>query len=187
MTDEIRQNAHKFAFLVHLFPEKTIEDRKGPNFAKDPKDVIQGFITLLGMPGVLINTAIWGAIELGLVEEPDGKTGYVKFKHAPVDGWEFGPSVDNFEGALLFAFGRLALKHTDLEETYLGNWVAGINGRDVLISMRHMLEDGRLVEYHIKDGENDYKFFSLAKNAHHKWGQLQFKKNPLEKEEPAEK
>lgn len=162
MTERMKQNAQKFAYLVKAYPEKTVPE----------------VIALLQMGPIDINTAIWAAVDLGYVTDIDKKDQRSRVAKLPKT-WDFGQDEADLEAALLYAFGKLSEQEKDLEENYLSNWVAGYAAQDSLIAVKRLLEQDLLHEYEIEDGENKYIFYTLKAHAGKNWGQKQFKTNPL--------
>jgi hypothetical protein len=164
---KIQQDAHKFAYLVKAYPEKTA----------------QQIIDLFFITKADVNAAIWAAVELGIITDVDPNTGYMGFKKAPK--WDFGENVNAIEDTLTYAFQKLGVQEKDMEENYLAEWTQGYFPHDILIAIRHLLETDVLHEYELEDGENKHIFYTLKKNAGKNWGQKQFKTNPLTGEENA--
>ena len=184
ITEKMLHNANKFAFLVKAYPKHTLGQ----------------LIKLFQASAIDINTAIMAATELGFIGEPDKKTGMAKLAKPPAI-WDFGKEQMDLQDAIVYGFSRLALKETDLEESFLlGNnflsgdettpsgWLAGYPAHDVLIAIKALESDHRLAQYDIEDtltakgknGEpNIYTFFTLYVNRDKKWGLKQFKKDPL--------
>lgn len=161
------QDAHKVAYLIQQFPKHTMAE----------------IIALLVMPAIDINTAIWAAQDMNLIGEPDEKTGKAELLEPP-KSWDFGTDEKHLENVLLYCFGQLAKKETDLEETYLSNWTNGYTAHDVLIALRRLLESRQLAEYQIDDTDkqgvvNAYTFFTLYDNREQLWGTKQFKEPPV--------
>lgn len=156
-------NANKFTYLVKQYPEHKLEQ----------------LVSLLSTPAIDINTAVWYAVELGFVAEPDKKTGKVELLKQP-DSWDFGPDYGALEDMLLYAFQQTAKQKTDLEENYVSNWTLGHPSHDVMIAMLRLLEDERIAKYVIEDGENPYTFYTLFENRKKLWGRKQFNKDPLD-------
>lgn len=161
MNDRIKLNALKFAYLVGEYPEKSATD----------------LIALLQMAPIDINTSIWAAVELGYISEMDQETKHFELMKHP--DWEFGPEIEYLEEALTYAFEKINADEKDMEENYLANWLAGYPAHDTLIAVKHLLADEILHEYQIEDGENNYIFYTLKRNAGKNWGAKQFKENPL--------
>lgn len=189
VTKRISENANKVTFIIQQYPEKNIRE----------------VINMFQLPAIDINTAIWHAQDLGWLTRPDDKDkdGKVEVKNPPEE-WNFGDIEGDLEQAIMYAFNRVAEKETDLEEQYIGQWMAGYATQDVLIAMRRLLNTGKLAEYIIddpvlnkkgkpvkgKDGEplvEHYTFYTLPENIDKKWGQKQFKRNPLEEQPTSEK
>lgn len=181
MTPQGLQNANKFVYLAKAYPEKDVP----------------GLLGLFRLSPIDMNCAIWYALELKWIEIEDRKemrpildkkgqpTGeqevelqYVKVVGQP-DTWGFGEAEEYLEDSLVYAFGKLNAEEKDLEENYLGNWLAGYAPQDTLIAVKHLLEDGVLHEYQIEDGDNSYIFYTLKANVGKNWGAKQFKVNPL--------
>lgn len=195
-TKKMLENAHKFVYLVEAYPEKNVGD----------------VIGLFRLSPIDINCAIWVALEKKWLEidereeevetpNPAKPTETIK-KVVPVQYfkvlqrpkvWDFGADVQELEDNLDFAFGKLNAEEKDLEENYLNNWLGGYAPQDVLIAVKHLIEENILHEYQIEDGDSNYIFYTLKENEGKNWGAKQFKTNPLtgepneaEKEEPAD-
>lgn len=172
MNKRIRENANKITFLVEQYPEKSLLE----------------ILKMCQMPSIDMNNALWAAQALKYMWEPDKETGKLKLRTTP-DKWEFGETETNLEEAIIYALKQTAKSETDLEEHYLNQYIGGYFTHDQFIAIRHLVSTGKITEYEIVDGddsENVYLFYSLPKNAHHKWGRKQFKKDPLTKELPDE-
>lgn len=186
VTQRMKENANKFAYLVKAYPEKNVND----------------IINLFRLAPVDVNSAIWLATELNwikidhrkeTVELPDPKkknatiSQEVTIPYAEVTGgpevWDFGSDVKELEDTLQYAFEHINKDENDMEENYLSSWLQGYAPQDSLIAVKHLMEDGVLHEYQLEDGENKYIFYTLKKNADKLWGQKQFKKNPLSGED----
>lgn len=180
---KILNTAHKITFIMQQYPEKKLPD----------------LLTLLAMPAVDINSGLWAAEDLGYITQPNKKTGELAFKSEPADGWDFGQSVSDLKGALVYCMGVLARRQSDLEEFFISKWTAGYPVVDVLVAMKSLLVNGHVVEYELQDQRRDekghvmfaedentplmdnYIFYTLPENAAHQWGKLSFK-NRLEEE-----
>lgn len=162
ITVRMMQNAHKFAYLVNVYPEKEV-----------PK-----VIDLFRISPVDINCAVWAAMENGIVSAPTPENPFVKLLRAPKE-WDFGDDEAELENALLYTFEKLNAEEKDMEENYMHNWSVGYLPQDVLIAVKRLLEKGLLHEYQIEDGESAYIFYTLTKNAGKNWGSKQFKIDPL--------
>lgn len=158
----MQHNAHKFAYLVETYPEKTVSD----------------IIGLFRISPIDINCAIWLAIENGLVSQVNSEQPRAELLRAP-KVWDFGDNVAELEKALEYAFTKLNAEEKDMEENYMANWTTGYYPQDVLIAVKHLIERGILHEYEIEDGDNNYIFYTLKANAGKNWGAKQFKQNPL--------
>lgn len=187
-TQRMLELANKFVYLCQAYPEKNIDQ----------------IINLYHVPPVDMNCAVWLAIDLGWikteerteeVDETNIKGKVVGKKEVVVtypivigkpETWQFGEVEVELENAITYAFVKLNAEEKDLEENYLGGQLNGYAPHDVLIAVKHLLDDGVLHEYEIEDGENAYIFYSLKENAGKNWGQKQFKTNPLTGEEQAE-
>jgi hypothetical protein len=158
----LAQTAHKVLYLCDAYPEKTLKE----------------VISLLAMPAIDINTAIWYCQVEGFLSEPDGETGYVKVLKKPT-AWSFGPEETALEKLLVYAFEQLNSKEQDLEEFFVSQWTTGYPSQDVLVAVKRLLETKKLHEYEIEDGEEKYIFYTLYKNRDQLWGRKSFKKDPL--------
>lgn len=183
-TDKMLHNAHKIAFLMQQYPEKLLPE----------------VTTLMAMPAIDINSAIWTAEEFGLIATPNKETHELKFLAEPKDGWVFGNEVDDLEDATLFCLTMLARQEMDLEEFFITTWIKGYPTFDTLVAVKHLLTTNRLVEYVLQDqrrdekgnpmfdeDENtplmdDYIFYSLPEHAANEWGRKQFKNDPNAKQ-----
>lgn len=158
-----QQNAHKVAYIVKSYPEKSMKE----------------VLALLPLPPLAANAAVWTAVELGLLElEGEGDKRVLKLVKEP-EAWNFGENVEALEQDLTYAFKELAKKEIDLEDHYFGNWLLGYAPHDVDVATKHLLDMGILADYHVLDGENDYVFYTLAENRDKEWGRKQFKKEPI--------
>lgn len=163
-TKKMLENAHKVTFLIQQYPEHTLEQ----------------IISILQLPAIDINSAIWCAVNEGFIEEP-GSAGELALKTVPKK-WNFGNTVDELRDAIAYSFAELATKEKDLEENYLGNWTLGYNSHDVLIAMKQLLNDKVLAEYQLTDPEDlksTYTFYTLWENSEQMWGRKSFKNAPV--------
>lgn len=161
--NKMLNNANKVAYLVQQYPEHKLEQ----------------IVALLGMPAIDINTAVWYAVEVGFITEPNKETGKIELAKPPKT-WDFGPDYDSLEDMMLYAFQKTAKQETDLEEHYVSNWTLGHTSHDVIIAMLRLLEDKKIAKYVIEDGENPYTFYTLYENREKLWGRKQFKHDPLD-------
>ena len=169
ITKKMLINANKFAYLIKVYPEKTVPE----------------IIGLFALPPVDINCAVWAALDLKFVREMGPETNFSEIIKPPKE-WDFGQEVDDLEDELIYAFKKLNADEKDMEENYLANWTSGYHPHDALIAIKHLLEDDVLHEYEIEDGESKYIFYTLKKNAGKNWGAKQFKENPLTGEQNEE-
>lgn len=175
-TTKILENAHKVTYLVKTYPKKTFKD------VLDEKGQVidNGIVSLLAMPAIDINSAIWCAQGYGWLGEPDPETDIMPLLGEPSE-WKFGDSLDRLKETILYAFSELAKKETDLEEFHITQWLAGYPTQDMLIAMKHLLETKHLAEYELtdpKDKKSTYKFYSLFENGEQMWGRKSFKVQP---------
>jgi hypothetical protein len=162
VTQEIKDNAQKIAFLIEQYPQHTL------------KMIIQ----LLHIPSIGINAAIWYGKEQGYFSEPDGETGLCTILNPPSQ-WSFGKAESDLEDTILYCFEQMAKDEGDLEENGFSAWVAAYPAHDVLIAMKRLENEDKMAEYHIIDSENDYTFYTLFENLGKEWGKKQFKKLPV--------
>lgn len=181
---KVLNNAHKITFIMQQYPEKKLPD----------------LLTLLAMPAIDINSGLWAAEDLGYITQVDKDTGVLAFASEPENGWDFGQSVVDLKGELLYCMGVLARRQADLEEFFISKWTQGYPVADVLVAVKSLLVNNQLVEYELQDHRIDekghkmfeedentpimdtYIFYTLPENAAHQWGKLSFK-NKLEEEE----
>lgn len=182
VTQRVKENANKFAYLVKAYPEKNVND----------------IINLFRLSPIDTNCAIWLATELKwikvehrdeVVELPDPqkknavikqetKVPYAEIVELP-ESWDFGNEVKELEDTLTYAFEHINNDENDMEENYLSSWVQGYASQDTIIAIKRLIENEVLHEYQLEDGENKYIFYTLFKNKDKVWGQKQFKQNPL--------
>lgn len=160
ITKKMLENAHKITYLVTQYPKHTMPE----------------IIALLQMPAIDINTAFWAAQDMDYIAEPT-KDGSLVLKYPP-EVYDFGETVPELKEALLYCFTMLAKEEVDLEENYLSQWVTGYTTQDVTVAMKLLLNERKLAEYTISDGENNYTFYTLFENLEQEWGRKQFKKPP---------
>ena len=159
MIDErTTQNAQKIAFLVQQYPTHVMSD----------------ILKLIQGPPVDTNSAVWAAVELGYITNPDTSENLATINKLP-HKWNFGADVNHLLMTLEFAFEHLAEKEMDLEEVYLSNWTLGYAADDVMIALNLLVGRQVLASYDIEDGESTYTFFTLAANRDKEWGRKQFK------------
>ncbi len=168
-------NVHKVAFLVNEFP------------ALD----MTGVIKLFQIPAIEMNVAIWRGQDMGMftVDEKGKPT-----THDLPKDWQFGESVDRLMEHTMYVFTRLARDEMDMEEHTFLNWFMGYPTQDVMICMRHLMNQKRLVSYEVKDRQpkeqskkqkrkgakleyvdNVYPFYTLYENMEMRWGAKRFK------------
>lgn len=180
---KILENAHKLTFYMQQYPGKKLPEVS----------------TLMSMPAVDINAALWCAEDLGYIDQIDKETGEMKFLREPDNGWDFGQSVSDLKASIVYCLTVLARREADLEEFFIERWTAGYPPMDILVAMKSLLVNGHIVEYELLDkrldekgnvmyGEDEntplmdsYIFYTLAANAGKQWGKASFK-NRLEKE-----
>ena len=174
--------------MVNMMDEKTIQNAQRVAYLvrEYPKQKMVEMIGLLVMPEIDKNTAIWAAAELGYIALPDEQTGFSEFKKAP-DVWYFGEHELHLESTILYCVKKRAEKEFDIEEFFLTQWCAGYPAHDVLIATKHLMEMRKITSYDIVDktdkkAPSTYTFFTLYKNAEHRWGRKSFKKDPEAKE-----
>ena len=177
VTLQMIQNAHKLAYLIKAYPEKTAME----------------VIGLFRLSPIDINCAFWCAVEEGLISDVDEDSPKAKFLKSP-RMWDFGGEERGLESALTYAFEKLNQKEQDMEENFLASWTTGYTPQDVLIAVKHLIEENVIAEYEIRDtlqnekGEDissTYIFYTLKENADKKWGAKQFKVDPLAPDGPA--
>lgn len=164
MDDIMLNNAHKIAFLIKRYPEKTLAEH----------------LKVFLVPAIEINTAIWKAVELGLITEPDKETGKCTFLKDP-DEWQFGSRVDDLIAMLKYSFAELAKTERDLDEVYISNWTVGHEAHDVMIAIGYLLDTRVLAQYDLTDPEDlksTYTFTTLYENSEQMWGRKYFEKLP---------
>lgn len=163
-------NAHKFALLAKMYPDKPLEE------------ILKLWTNT---PGVDINTAIWHAVTLGLVQDPvAGKP--VVFVTAP-DQWEFGQAVEDLRFELMYALHKMAEKEQDMDENFLGNWTLGYMPHDIMIAVDSLLDEKKLTRYTLTDPndlKSTYTFYTLYENGEQMWGRKFFKEQPTGAETP---
>lgn len=191
VTQRMKENANKFAYMVKAYPEKNVND----------------IINLFRLSPIDTNCAIWLATELGWIkvehrdeeiELPDPKkknatikqqtkVPYAEIVKEP-ESWQFGDGVKELEDTLTYAFEHINKDENDMEENYLSSWLSGFATQDTVIAVKRLIEEEVLHEYQLEDGENKYIFYTLFKNKDKLWGQKQFRQNPVtgEPNEPAE-
>lgn len=157
------ENVHKIAYLVEQYPEKNLE----------------GIIEMLVMPAIEINTGLWLAQDLGILSAPDPETGLMTVLKAP-KAWEFGKAVTELQEMILYAYGKMNANETDQEEFDYSAWCMGYAAHDALIAMKQLLEQKKMAQYEVVDGENTYTFYTLYENGEQEWGRKQFKTEPTE-------
>lgn len=167
---KILENAHKIAFLVQQYPNKNLKE----------------IIETAAMPALELNTAMWQAVDLGLISEPDKETGEIKLLQAP-EKWELGENVENLKAMIVYGFQHMAKSEQDLDEENFGFWTLGYNPRDILIAMKQLLEEKVMATYELtdpKDLKSTYTFYTLYENGEQLWGRKNFKEQPTGEEVP---
>lgn len=164
ISDKRFHNANKFAYLVQVYPEHTIEQ----------------IIALLDMTAIEINTAIWDAANAGWVLNIEDTEAPVGVGDLP-EGFELGPDIEEMKNMLTLCFWQLSKKEIDLEEHYVSEWTRGHKAHDVMIALRQLLDDEILASYTLtdpKDTESVYTYYTLYANREQKWGRKSFKVQP---------
>ncbi len=172
MDNIILNNAHKMAFMIKKYPEKTLADH----------------LKVFVVPAIEINTSLWKAAELGLITEPDKETGICTYLKDPKK-WVFGSRVDDLITMLEYAFKELAKTERDLDEVYISNWTLGHEAYDVMIALGYLIETRVLAQYDLTDPEDlksTYTFTTLYENSEQMWGRKYFIKEPTGEEVPDE-
>lgn len=162
MTPTMIHNANKVGYLVKQYPEH------------DMNQIIGLFV----LPPIDINAAVWAAIELGFISEPDPDEHAVRLLKEP-ESWDFGQDVNDLIDTIYYCMEKLNSKENDMEDNYLSNWTMGYQAHDILVAMKRLLENKQLATYELEDGENAYDFYTLYDNREQLWGRKQFKKDPL--------
>lgn len=181
------ENIHKLYYLAIQYPEKKISDidqRMGHD---------NGIAGIFQTSPVEFNSAAWGAQDLGYMTIK--KDNSIKV-HGPPDNfkWEFGELVDHLMEVIPYTISKMNDDKSDIEENAFSNWTAGFPVQDVIVATKKLIEDGVLASYEVVDvehfkpnrkqrregakeetHENVYTFYTLAKNAEHRWGEKQFK------------
>lgn len=165
------ENAHKITYLVQQYPDHKLSE----------------ITKLLGMPAIEINTGLWYAKDLELIDIPgDDSITYIK---SP-DNWVFGEQVETLMDMLLYALQKTAETERDMEENYISNWTLGYNPQDVMIAINMLVGNGQLGTYTLADPDDlksVYTFYTLAANVDKVWGRKSFKKEPVQaKDMPAD-
>lgn len=170
ITRKMLENANKVSFIIQQYPEKTLTE----------------VIALLQMPAIDINSCIWAAQELGFISEADLETGRVELL-TPPETWDFGNDVKELQDMLVYSLTQLAKKEQDLEEVYMSNWTGGYPSQDLLVAVRHLMQEQRVADYQLtdpKDLKSTYTFYTLFENREQLWGQKQFAVEPTGAEKP---
>lgn len=170
MSPKLINNAHKLAYLVQQYPDKTMNE----------------IIAMFQLSPMDINAAIWAAIELKLIKKPDEETGIAKFNKKP-PMWEFGEAVEHLIDTVYYCFEQINAEEKDLEENYLNNWLMGYPTHDQFVAIKRLLENKQLAKYELEDGDSAYDFYTLYENREQLWGRKQFKNDPLETDKKAKK
>ena len=140
------------------------------------------------------DVAIWRAQDLGYLFVDD-KTRLYKVEKVP-EKWELGPEITEIENLILYGLKKRGEKEQDLEDGYFGMWVAGLPTHRVLIAVKKLINERKIITYELtaidtikpskkglgrgkapKEIENTYTFYSLWDNAEQQWGRKQFKEN----------
>lgn len=186
LSDKNLQEVHKLVFLAGEFPNKQMSELG----------------TLFGMSMFDINAAVWRAKDLGLFYVDD-KTGFYKVEKEP-ETWDFGPEVQELMDTVMYVFEKLAEGEHDMEETNFGQWAEGHLTHNVLVTIKKLLKDGKLVSYELttsntkepsKKGlkrgkepkviESTYTFYTLPENLEKQWGRKRFPDQSMLKEKEA--
>ena len=169
-TQKMIENAHKVVFLVKNYPDKNLEH----------------IIAALQMPAIEINNAIWVAVDMGFIVDPDTTEGKMELLKEPEE-YQLGQACADLRAMIVFTFNRLATQEKDLEENYMSNWTLGYAGHDVLITLKQLINEHVLATYQLTDPEDTkstYTFYSLYENSEQMWGRKNFKQQPTGEEVP---
>lgn len=166
--------------------------------SKYPSMTIQELHKFMGVPPIVLDSAVWTLAEHGLAKviEVKNDEGTVEQRlrllgDAPVTYTEDDVDVAEVQDIIVYALHHMNGKEEDVEEHMMSQWLAGYHPGTLIIAM-HQLTDNQVVATYTlhdvdKDGvDNEYIFYTLFENKDHQWGQKQFKVNPLTKEQPTE-
>lgn len=159
----IMQNVHKIVYLINEYPKKNIKD----------------IASLFNISPLDLNAAIWLARDLGYIIPNGSDKSFIVDTVPPK--WEFGNEVKDLVDTLVYTFEHLAKDEEDIEDTILGNLTQGYAAQDVMIAVKFLINRKVLSEYIIKDGKEEYTFYTLIGNIDKQWGRKQFKKPPKSK------
>lgn len=148
---------HKLIYLANEYPDKSITE----------------LAELFRIPIIDINAAIWMAQDSGFISVDEKKKTF-KVENIP-EKWELGKNVAMLVNTLLYVFRRLAKDGSDIEDGNLALWLGGYPTHDTLIAIKYLINENNLVSYTLKDGKDEYTFYTLTENTGKKWGQKQFK------------
>jgi len=153
----IEQNALKLAYIV----------------SKYPKHNLSQILSLMQLPGIDVNCAVWQAEDMGWLKVPD--------KDEPIEivtlpNFFFDDEVYDLMENLTFTFRHLANKKQDPNEYFLNQWVGGYPSHDFLIAMQELTDSKTIASYTITDPKDGtYTFYTLSENLGKDWGKSQFK------------
>lgn len=164
---KILNDVHKVVFYAGEYPEKNI------------REIAAGFNN---MSPIDFNAACWRAQDEGLLSI-DKQSGEVKVLRTP-DEWQFGDSVKHLVELTPYILTKLAEVEADPEENFYANYVSGYISYDVVIAIRHLMKNGIIASYEVKDVSkledgseitDTYLFYCLPENVEKRWGEQQFK------------
>lgn len=157
-------DARKIAYLIKKYPNHKLEE----------------IISLLEMPQININCAIWKAVELSLMDEPQEGKPLVSHFELDAKVEQFDKYVTVLAETMHYAFNQLAKVDADFEENKLMLWSKGYANHDILIAINLLLDTQVISKYSLVtkgiDGKNEeYLFYTLVGNRSYEWGRKQFK------------
>lgn len=168
-------NVHKVAFLLNEFPDLDIA----------------GVTKMFQLSSIELNVAIWRAQDVGIFTVDE--KGKATIHDLPKD-WELGDTIGLLMEHTLYTLARIAVDETDLVENTFLNWFGGYATQDVMICMKHLINQKKIFTYELNDKQvkeqtkkqkgkgakleyidNVYTFYTLYENREMRWGTKSFK------------
>jgi len=175
MSNQMRENAYKLAFIVNAYPDK------------DMNALQQLFVD---MPGLDFNCAAWLAEEMDIVKLNQVKKTIEMDNLPEFTEDRLGEDIVHLQDSIIYTLNKFALEEADLQEEMLSTLCMGYKAHDIMIAMKDLLNNGAVRTYRIIDSvvvkkatkkrpaeiaKSAYVFYALAENYDKEWGKSLFK------------
>lgn len=149
-----------------------------------PEDSLSSIISVLDMPIIDRNNALWFAAEQGFIDDPGSDLS------KPVSLNYFEPlhlkEVADAQRTILYCMNKLAEKQSDISEGTVTEWLRGYKAHIIVIALKQLLESKEIYSYTLMDAapvgkkgksimDTPYIFYCLPENMGKNWGIKQFK------------